>query len=103
MDVGGDEEGGAADAGGAAAGLHPVALHAGHQPQRSIGHRVELVAHAQPVGKPVQVQARVHRPALQGPHTSEHAPALDHCTPETHGPAQLPALADPAGLSPDGA
>lgn len=62
VDVGRDEEGSAADAGGAPASLHPVALHAGHQPQRCVCDSMELVADTQPVGKSVQIQAGVHRP-----------------------------------------
>lgn len=62
MDVGRNEEGSAADAGGAPASLHPVALHAGHQPQRCVCDRVELVADAQSIGESVQIQAGVHRP-----------------------------------------
>ena len=67
VDVRRDEEGGAADPGGPPPGLHPVALHRRHQPQRRRrhgGHRAR--AQPQPVREPVQIQTGVDGPGQRG-------------------------------------
>ena len=53
------------DARGASACLHPVPLHAGHQPQCSAGDLCALLLHTQAVCESMQIQAGVHRPGMQ--------------------------------------
>ena len=62
MHMGSDVQRSSADAGGTPPSLHPVPLHAGHQPQRSACDLCKLLPHPQAISKAVQVQAGVHRP-----------------------------------------
>ena len=71
VNVGGNEQGCTTDAAGSSASLHPVTLHALHQPQRCVGHgilllpaEVSALAH-QLVHKAVYVQAGINGPAVQ--------------------------------------
>jgi len=63
VDLGGDEQRGAADAGGAAPGLDPVPLHGLYQLQRRGADQVHAVAEVKPRREAVHIQARVDRPA----------------------------------------
>lgn len=69
MEVCGNEECSPTDATGAATGLHPVTLHALHQPQGSVSHCILflsgdlLIVIHQLVYKAVDVQTGINRPA----------------------------------------
>ena len=72
-----NEQSGAADAGGAAAGGHPVPLHALHQLHGRVVHRHALPLRLQPQlgGEAVQVQRRVQRPARPPPPATSTLPS----------------------------
>lgn len=79
MDLRSDKEGSTADAGGAAACLDPVTLHALDQLQRGLGDAPHALLEVQPRRKAVHVQAGVYGPA----------PAAFHSQQASWQPAQL--------------
>lgn len=66
MDMRRNEEGGAADASGAAAGLDPVALHALDELQRGLRDAPHALLEVEPRSKAVHVETRVYGPATAG-------------------------------------
>ena len=66
MHVTSNVQGSSTKAGGASAGLEPILLHGAHEPQRSVRNLPHVAAKLQAIGKAVNVQAWVHRPAGAG-------------------------------------